>query len=99
MTEGPTLAVRKCEITYSEEWGGDLSPTGQPGFNTLLSFLKKQNIRINIYGCGMKKNKTQREPVLRIRIFLGLLDPDVGPSGVVRIRILLSSSKNTKKKP
>jgi hypothetical protein len=46
---------REREITYSEEWGGDLSPTGQPGFSTLLSFLKKQNIRINIYGYGMNK--------------------------------------------
>jgi hypothetical protein len=74
LTEGPTLTVREREITYSEEWGGDLSPTGQPGFSTLLSFLNRTSISTSV-AVALTKIK-HRKPVLRIRMFLGLLDPD-----------------------
>jgi hypothetical protein len=54
-----------------------LSPTGQPGFSTLLSFLNRTSISTSM-AVASTKNK-HREPVLRIRMFLGLLDPDPDP--------------------
>ncbi len=72
-----------------------MSPTGQPGFSTLLSFLNRTSISSS-EAVALTKIK-HREPVLRIRMFLGLLDPDPDPSEVVRIRILLLSGKNRRK--